>query len=187
MRNFLTIVFLCLSFASFSQELNCNVVVDAQQTGDENLPIFKTLEKQLTEFVNNTKWTERVFNPQERINCSMILNITDYSGEIFQGSIQVQSSRPVYGSSYSTPIYNFNDKDLTFKYLEFQNLIFNSNQFESNLVSVIAFHAYMILGLDADSFSENGGDVYFNEAQAIVNYSQQENYKGRRKTSGPKK
>tara|TARA_R110002167_G_scaffold78883_12_gene218001 strand:+ start:3344 stop:4231 length:888 start_codon:yes stop_codon:yes gene_type:complete len=178
MRNFLTIVFLSLSFASFSQELNCNVVVDAQQTGDENLPIFKTLEKQLTEFVNNTKWTERVFNPQERINCSMILNITDYSGEIFQGSIQVQSSRPVYGSSYSTPVYNFNDKDLTFKYLEFQNLIFNSNQFESNLVSVIAFHAYMILGLDADSFSENGGDVYFNEAQAIVNYSQQENYKG---------
>ena len=78
MRNFLTIVFLCLSFASFSQELNCNVVVDAQQTGDENLPIFKTLEKQLTEFVNNTKWTNKTFAPQERINCSMVISINSY-------------------------------------------------------------------------------------------------------------
>jgi hypothetical protein len=178
MRNILFILFLSLGFSSFSQELNCSVVVNAQQTGSENLTIFKTLEKQLTEFVNNTKWTNRTFAPQERINCSMVIIITNYSGEAFQGTIQVQSSRPVYGSSYSTPLYNINDKDFTFRYLEFQNLIFNPTQFESNLVSAIAFHVYMVLALDADSFSKNGGDVYLKQAQAIVNYSQQENYKG---------
>jgi hypothetical protein len=90
----------------------------------------------------------------------------------------VQSTRPVYGSSYSTPIYNVNDKDFSFRYLEFQNLIFNPNQFESNLVSVMAFHVYMILALDAESFAKGGGDPYFKQAQTIVNYSQQENYKG---------
>ena len=178
MRNIFFILFLSLSLTSFSQELNCSIVVNAQQTGSGNLTIFKTLEKQLTEFVNNTKWTNRVFSPQERINCSMVISITNYSGEAFQGTIQVQSTRPVFGSSYSTPIYNFNDKDFTFRYLEFQNIIFNPTQFESNLVSAIAFHVYMVLALDADTFSKNGGDVYLKQAQTIVNYSQQENYKG---------
>lgn len=178
MRNILFILFLFVGFFGFSQELNCNVVVNAQQTGDENLPIFKTLQKQLTEFVNNTKWTNKTFLPQERINCSMVININDYSGEVFQGTIQVQSSRPVYGSSYSTPLYNFNDKDFTFRYLEFQNLNFSPTQFESNLISVLAFHVYMILALDADSFAKNGGDAYYKQAQIIANYSQQQNYKG---------
>lgn len=178
MRNSLIILFFCFGIIGFSQELNCTVVVNAQQTGDENLPIFKTLQKQLTEFVNNTKWTNKTFSSQERVDCSMIINVVGYSGEAFQASLQVQSSRPVYGSSFTTPIYNFNDKDFNFRYLEFQNLIFNPTQYESNLVSVMAFHVYMILGLDADSFSENGGDVYFKQAQTIANYSQQENFKG---------
>ncbi|MCL6295964.1 DUF4835 family protein [Jejuia spongiicola] len=178
MRNIILILLVCFSFKGFSQELNCSVVVNALQTGNENLQIFKTLEKQLNEFVNNTKWTNKTFTNQERINCSMVISITDFSGEAFQGTLQVQSSRPVFGSSYSTPIYSFNDKDFTFRYLEFQNLIFNPNQFESNLVSVLAFHIYMILALDADSFSEKGGDSYYQQAQIITNYSQQENFKG---------
>ncbi|MBJ6369020.1 type IX secretion system protein PorD [Snuella sedimenti] len=178
MRSILVIVILCLGILGNSQELNCNVVVNARQTGNENLSIFKTLEKQLTEFVNNTKWTNQAFGVQERIDCSMVITITDYSGEAFQGSIQVQSSRPVFGSSFTTPVYNFNDRDFTFRYLEFQNLIFNPTQYESNLVSVLAFHVYMILGLDADTFSKNGGAPYYKIAQTITNYSQQENYKG---------
>jgi len=178
MRNILFLLFFSLGLVSFSQELNCSIVVNAQQTGNENQTIFKTLEKQLTEFVNNTKWTNKTFASQERINCSMVISVNSYSGETFQGTIQMQSSRPVYGSSYSTPLYNINDKDFTFRYLEFQNIIFNPTQFESNLVSVIAFHVYMALALDADSFSKNAGDVYLKQAQTIVNYSQQENYKG---------
>ncbi|MFV0564527.1 MAG: DUF4835 family protein [Flavobacteriaceae bacterium] len=179
MRNSITAVFFCLSvFFGFSQELNCKVLVNATQTGNENLSIFKTLEKQLTEFVNNTKWTNRVFAPQERIDCSMVITVSKYNNEFFEATLQVQSSRPVYGSSYSTPVYNFNDKDFGFRYLEYQNLVFSPNQYESNLISVLAFHVYMILGLDADTFAENGGDAYFKQAQTIVNYSQQENYAG---------
>ena len=179
MRNIIFILFVCFTtFLGFSQELNCNVVINARQTGNENLQIFKTLESQLTEFVNNTTWTNRTFSAQERINCSMNITITDYSGESFQGTIQVQSSRPVFGSSYTTPIYNFNDRDFSFRYLEFQNIIFNANQYESNLVSVIAFHVYMILALDADSFTKSGGETYFKQAQTIANYSRQENYRG---------
>ena len=178
MRNILVLLIFCLTINGFSQELNCNVVVNAQQTGNENFPIFKTLEKQLKEFVNNTKWTNKTFKAQERIDCNMVINVLNYSGEAFEASIQIQSSRPVFGSSFSTPIYNFNYKDFNFRYLEFQNLIFNSTQFESNLVSVLAFHIYMVLALDADSYSEKGGDEYYKQAQTIVNYSQQGNFKG---------
>lgn len=178
MRNILVVLLLVLSSTGISQELNCKVIVNAQQTGNENFPIFKTLEKQLTEFVNKTKWTNQKFAPQERVDCSMFINIVEYSGESFSATLQVQSSRPTYGSSYSSPIYNFNDKDFNFGYLEFQNLIFNPTQYESNLVSVLAFHVYMVLGLDADSFAEKGGDPYFKQAQIITNYSQQSNSAG---------
>ena len=178
MRNILILLLFCFSTLGFSQELNCNVVVNAQLTGNENLQVFKTLENQLSEFVTKTKWTNKTVAPQERIDCNIVINITEYSGENYAASIQVQSSRPVFGSSYTTPIYNVNDRDFSFQYLEFQNLIYNENQYESNLVSVLAFHIYMVLGLDADSFAENSGDTYFKQAQRIVNFSQQENYKG---------
>ena len=178
MRNILILLLFICSTIGFSQELNCNVVVNAQLTGNENLQVFKTLENQLTEFVTKTKWTNKTVTPQERIDCNIVINITEYSGENYSASIQVQSSRPVFGSSYTTPIYNINDRDFSFQYLEFQNLIYNENQYESNLISVLAFHIYMVLGLDADSFAQNGGDTYFKQAQRIVNFSQQENYKG---------
>lgn len=178
MRNLLIILSLIFGLSSFSQELNCELVVNARQTGDENLPVFKTLERQLKEFINNTKWTNRTYAPQERINCSMVLNITDYNSDVFVASLQIQSSRPVFNSTYTTPVYNFNDSDVTFRYIEFQDLIFNKNQFQSNLVSVFAFHIYMVLGLDAETFSVNGGEEYFKQAETIVNYSQQENFKG---------
>jgi len=185
MRSFILSLFLLIaSGIMFSQELNCNLVVNARLTGNENQQVFKTLENQLTEFINNTKWTDKTFSPQERINCSMTITINNYSGEAFQGSIQVQSSRPVYGSSYTTPLYNFNDNDFTFQYLEFQNLLYSPTQYQSNLVSVLAFHVYMILALDADSFSNNGGQIYYKQAQTILNYSQQENFKGWRLEDG---
>jgi hypothetical protein len=178
MRNFLLIFFLSIGFYSFSQELNCEVVVNAQQTGNENLPVFKTLEKQLKEFINNTKWTNKTFTPQERINCSMVINVSAYNNDSFIASLQVQSSRPVFNSTYVTPVYNYNDGDFSFRYVEYQDLIFNKNQFVSNLVSVIAYHVYMILGIDADTFAQKGGEEYYKQAEIILNYSQQENFKG---------
>ena len=109
MRNIFVLLFIFFNIAAFSQELNCEVIVNAQQTGDENLPVFKTLGKQLTEFVNKTKWTNKEYAPQERISCSMVINITNYNNDAFVGTLQVQSSRPVFNSSYVTPVYNFND------------------------------------------------------------------------------
>lgn len=178
MRNLLYILLILVSTISVAQELNCNVIVNAQQTGNENVQVFKTLERQLTEFVNNTQWTNKSFKNQERIDCGMVITINNYNTDIFEASIQIQSSRPVYGSVYGTPIYNFNDEDFNFQYLEFQNFVYNENQFESNLVSVIAFHIYVMLGLDADSFAPKGGEEYFKQAQTILNYSQQENTRG---------
>lgn len=178
MRNILVLItFLFTSFA-FSQELNCTVNVVAQQTGNENNVVFKTLEKQLSEFINNTKWTDKSFGQQERINCSMVINVSGYDNDRFSASIQVSSTRPVFNSTYSSPIYNFNDKKFNFQYLEFQNLVYNPQQFESNLISVLTFHVYMILAMDADSFKLNGGDDYFKQAQTIANYSQQLNGQG---------
>ncbi|WP_456437646.1 type IX secretion system protein PorD [Psychroserpens sp.] len=178
MRKFIYLLIVIFSIQSFSQELNCEVVVNAQLTGNENVQVFKTLERQLKEFINNTTWTNKTFKSQERITCSMVINITDYNSDNFEGSIQVQSARPVYGSSYSTPVYNYNDKDFHFRYLEFQNMVYNETQYESNLISVLAFHVYMILGMDADTFSLKGGAEYYTQAQVISNYSQQGSYKG---------
>lgn len=176
-NKFLFIVFL-FSFCLNSQELNCNIIVNAQQTGNENVQVFKTLEKQLNEFVNNTRWSSKIFEIQERIECSMVINIQNYQSDAFQASIQIQSARPVYDSFYSSTVYNFNDKDFNFNYLEYQNLNFNTTQFESNLVSVIAFHVHMILGMDADTYELNGGSSYYKQARDIVNYSQQSGFKG---------
>ena len=178
MRKFLTYFILFFSSFVFAQDLNCNVVVIAQQTGNENVQVFKTLEKQLKELVNNTRWTKRPFELQERIDCSMIINIQNYDSDTFQASIQVQSARPIYNSTYASTVYNFNDKDFNFKYLEYQNLNFSPTQFESNLISVIAFHVYMILGVDADTFELHGGDQYYEQARDIANYSQQVNVPG---------
>lgn len=178
MRKFLLLLFIINFVQVHSQELNCTVVVDAQRTGNQNVQIFNALEKQLTEFINNTKWTNKTYKQQEKINCNMVINVQNYNSNIFTATLQVQASRPVFNSAYTTPIYNFNDRDFSFEYLEFQNLVFNPNQFESNLISVITFHIYMILGIDADTFTNNGGDIYFSQAQTIAAYSQQSNARG---------
>ena len=178
MRNLFVLLVSLFSTVVFSQELNCSVNVIAQQTGNQNNVVFKTLEKQLNEFINNTKWTGKAFGSQERINCSMVLNVSDYDNDRFKASIQVSSSRPIYNSTYSSPVYNYNDKEFNFQYLEFQNMVYNPIQFESNLISVLSFHVFMILGMDGDSFAPNGGSAYFKQAQVIANYSQQLNGQG---------
>jgi len=184
MRSYFLLFFLFISAIGISQELNCTVTVVAQQTGNDNNQVFKTLERQLTELINNKQWTDKKFKIQERINCSMVINVQSNDNDAFSATLQVQTSRPVFGSTYSTPVYTFNDKDFRFRYLEFQNLVFNPNQFESNLISVLSFHVYMILGMDADTFKPNGGDEYYRQAQTIANYSAQGNFSGWRLEDG---
>ena len=167
-----------LSNIFVSQELNCEVVVEARQTGNENLQVFKTLQTQLTEFINSTSWTNKVVRQNEKIDCTMFINISSYENDVFQGTLQIQSSRPIFNSSYNSPTYNFNDRNFTFNYQEFQNFTFNENQFENNLVSVIAFHIYVILGIDADTFKLNSGTSFFEQAQKILDFSQQKGFRG---------
>ncbi|WP_324719462.1 DUF4835 family protein [Salinimicrobium sp. HB62] len=183
-KTLLLILMLGFNLSLAAQELNCQVVVNSEQTGQANNSVFKTLQNSLTEFVNQTRWTNREFLPQERINCSIFININSFDGNSFGGTIQIQSSRPVFGSTMVTPVLNFNDEQFAFEYTEYQPLEFSPNQFNSNLVSVISFYVYTILGLDADTFSEQGGTSYYQTANQIVGTAQQSSYSGWKGTDG---
>ncbi|MBA9074143.1 hypothetical protein GGR22_002310 [Flavobacterium gossypii] len=180
------ILFLLLLVAGSvqAQELNCTVKINFDRITNANTQIFKTLERSLTEFVNKTRWTNQTFGENERIESTMFINVSAYSSDQFSASIQVQSSRPAFNSTYSSPIFNFNDKDFNFRYVEFENLIFNPNSYDSNLVSVIAFYSYIIMGLDADSFSPKGGTPYFELAQNVAILAQQGGSKGWNQSDG---
>lgn len=178
MRFLVIVMFIAMSTVSMAQELNAVVVINAEQTAKADLQVFKTLERALTEFMNNTKWTERTYKQQERIDCTFNLIVNRLEGTNFQASLQVGASRPVYNSNYNTPTFNFNDRQVNFEYTEFEPLIFNPVEFDSNLVSIMAFYAYTIIGMDASSFKLNDGDKYFQEAKQIVTTAQPSNNPG---------
>lgn len=171
--------FLVLSFGFVQgQQLNCTVTVNAQKMGNPNQQVYKTLETSLNEFVNKTDWTTQNYKQQEKINCSMYITLMSNSSDQFTATIQVQSSRPVFDSSYETPVLNINDKDFSFTYTEFENLVFNANSFQSNLVSIISFYSYVIIGMDRDTFEFKSGDPSYQTAQTIATVAQQSSYKG---------
>lgn len=184
MRRFSILVLGFLSFVVHAQEFNATVTIDAEQSGQPNNQVFRTLSDQLTDFLNNTKWTNKEFKNQERIDCNFTLIIQSFESTSFSGNLQVQSSRTVFNSTYDSPIYNYNDRQFSFEYSEFQPLVFNINTFDSNLVSVLAYHIYTMLGLDAATFKQNGGDEYFAIAKQIVNTAASSNFPGWRATDG---
>jgi len=175
--------FLLICFFSFSskigkaQELNARVSVLSNRVGnnvDKNT--FQTLETALNNFVNNTKWTTDNFNTNEKIDCSFLLNLQSTGdANVYKASLTIQSARPVFNSSYLSPVINYQDNDVTFKYIQFQQLDFNDSRVSgtdalaSNLTAVFAYWIDMILGFDYDSFSLKGGNIYFQKAQNIVN------------------
>lgn len=174
MHKYIVVLFFLITSLTNAQELNATVEFNTSQVAATNQQIFKTLKKSLTEFINNTKWTDQSFKQNEKISCSFFFNISSFDNvNKFEGSLQVQASRPVYNSTYSTSILNVNDKDVKFEYNEFQTLTFNPNSFDSNLLSVVAFYANMIVGLDADSFQLEGGTKAYENALNIVNQAQQ--------------
>lgn len=176
-------VFFSISIG-MAQEINCEVVVSAEQTGQSNLPVFKTLQKSLSEFINQTTWTGTTYQNHERINCSIFINIVSFENEAFTGTIQVQSSRPVFGSSMISPVFNFNDEQFTFTYREYEPLNYSQNSYTSNLVSVVSYYVFTMLGLDADTFEQEGGTKFYEEANRIVTTAQQGNYVGWRGADG---
>ncbi len=180
MKKYLFIIlFLSLYLFSNAQELQCSVSVVSPSVQGTNKQVYETMQTAIMEFVNGQIWTDNVFSPEERIECSILINIKEVvSANEFSGTIQIQARRPVYNSSYRSMLFNFLDQEFTFKYEEFEPLVFNPNSIESNLVGVISYYAYVILGLDYDSFSKNGGTKYMEMAEKIVNMSQNTRYSG---------
>ena len=172
-------------FSSEAQELNCTVHINSSEIGVSNKQVFTTLENAIREFMNNTKWTNIPMRNHEKIQCSLTINILDVPDpNVYKGNLQLQVSRPVYNSTYKTPILSYNDKDVTFNYQEYEPLIYNPNSFDSNLVSILTYYVYTILGFHADTFAFKGGENYFKEAQNVVNQAQQGGAKGWNKIDG---
>ncbi len=162
-----------------AQELRCNVQVITNQIQGTNKQKFTTLQRAIYEFMNGRSWTDHVFNSQERIEANIMINLTDeISSDEFRGTIQIQSRRPVFNSSYNTVLFNYMDNNLHFRYTEHETLEFSENQHLSNLTSILAFYAYIIIGLDYDSFSINGGTEFFQKAEAIVTNAQNASERG---------
>lgn len=168
-------IFLLFSISQLqAQELNCVVKVDDQraQTSDRN--VFRDMEQSFARFLNNRKWTNDEYTPQERIQCNLSITIESMPAVgVFQATVQVQSVRPVYNTNYSSLMLNFADRDWQFQYIESTPLDFGDNVFTSNLTSMLAFYAYIIIGIDNDSFAEFGGEEQFKKALDIVNLAQQ--------------
>lgn len=169
----LFILLLLVSFRSWSQELNCNVQISAQRIQGSNRQVFETMQRDIYEFMNNTVWTNHVFSYAERIDCNILITINDQiSSDEFNGTIQVQLRRPVFNTTYNSTMLNFIDNSFRFRYVEFQPLEFDPGSHRSNLVSVLAYYAYIIIGVDYDSFSPLGGTEFFQVAEKIVNNAQ---------------
>ncbi len=178
--------FLLLLFVGVvqAQQLNCSVQINSDKVATTNNQIFKNLKTSVTDFVNKTDWTGDEYKSNEKIECSMVIIVNTYESNQFSATIQVQSTRPVFNSTYASPVFNFNDKDFSFRYVEFENLQFNPSNFDSNLVSVLAYYSYMILGFDADTYSLMGGNKHYEVAQQIQSVAQQSGYKGWSQSDG---
>lgn len=181
MKKTVTLLFLIFfSQLSFSQELLANVQVNAQQLGGSNTQVYTTLEKNLRDFINNTSWTGKKLQNFEKIKCNFAIVINERAGSSrFSANLIVQAVRPVFNTTYESPLININDTDFSFDYTENENLVFNERQFSGkNLIDVISFYVYTILGYDADSFTVLGGQQWFEKAQKISNNAQNQSFGG---------
>ena len=169
MKYYTLSLLLLVSVVSYSQELNCNVQVSAQRIQGSNRQVFESMQRDIYEFMNNTVWTNNVYSYAERIDCNILINLTDQlTSDEFRGTIQIQLSRPVFNTTYNTTMLNFMDNNFQFKYVEFAPLEFDPNTHRSNLVSVLVYYAYVVLGFDYDSFSFEGGTQFFQLAEKVV-------------------
>lgn len=182
---YIVIILLLLSFEMQGQELNAKLSINTQRLPTPNRELFSSLESNLVRLLNDQKWTNTTFSQNERINCNITITVNEMAAEnSFKGEIQVTSSRPVYNSTYVTPLFNFRDTQFEFTYMQGESLDFNSMTLENNIVAVIAFYANIIIGLDFDSFSPNGGKPYFAKAMELANMAQSLNTKGWEPFSG---
>ncbi len=179
MHKIILLIFLGLPFSTLAQELNCAVSINATQIQTSDAGIFKDMENAIEQFMNGRKWTNDTYKTHEKIVCNFLITITKMPAiGSFSASVQVQSARPVYNSTCTSLLFNFADREWEFEYIESMPLEYNDNTFTSNLTSMLAYYAYLMIGLDYDSFSELGGTPYFQRALAVVNNAQQSNLPG---------
>lgn len=176
----LSFILMSLNSSLIAQEIQANVQINHQQIGGSNTQVFRTLERNLRDFINNTSWTGKKLQNFEKIKSNFAIIITERPTQnTFKGSIVVQASRPVFNTQYETPLININDSHFSFEYIENENLIFNERVFSGkNLTDVISFYVYTILGYDADSFQQRGGNIWFEKAQKIAQNAQSHSFEG---------
>lgn len=181
------IIFLFFAQFASAQELLANVNINTQQLPGSNLQAYKVLERDVRDFINKTSWTGKTLENFEKIKCNFSMIITGRDGNRFNGSIVIQSVRPVFNSTYESPILNINDTKMSFEYVENENLIFNERQFSGkNLTDIISFYVYLILGYDADTFQPNGGQQHFAKALLISQNAQNRGFDGWSQIDGPR-
>lgn len=174
MRKLFFIILICVVTPTVAQELNCTISINATQIQTSDRGIFKDMKNSLEQFMNGRKWTNDSYRSHEKINCNFLITITKMpSIGSFSASVQVRSSRPVFNTNYPSLIFNFADRDWDFEYIESLPLEYNDNTFTTNLTSMLAVYAYLIIGIDYDSFGELSGTPYFQKALNVVNNAQQ--------------
>ncbi|MFL2638916.1 MAG: DUF4835 family protein [Flavobacteriaceae bacterium] len=170
---------LCITFFLFyglnllSQDVNANVIVNSNQINQTNKSVFKNFEKSIKSLVSSRSWSNNTLSNNEKLNINILINVISYSNNFFTANFEFQSLRPVLNSTYQTPVFNFVDNNVEFKFEEFETLYFIENQFNSEIVSLISFYINIILGMDNDSFIKNSGNKYYNKAQEILNLANQ--------------
>ncbi len=155
-----------------AQELNCKVEINSDKVANVSKDVFNTLQEAMNDYMNSTRWGNAQFMANERIECRLFFTISEYENDIMKGDLQIQSSRPVYNSSYTTTLINFKDTKIEFEYVENQPLVFSETTMESNLTAILNFYAYFILAMDFDSFRLNGGDYYWDRMNNVVMMAQ---------------
>lgn len=179
MKNLSLILITIISFNfSFSQEINGNIIINSESVNQTNNSVFINLENSISNFINNSVWSNENYSELEKINLNILFSIISYSNNNYVVNIEFQASRPVLNSSYSTPIFTFLEKNFQFEHIEYEPIVFNENQFDSKLSSLLAFYLNIIIGLDRDSYILNSGNNFYNVSKTILNYTNQNNIPG---------
>lgn len=169
-------LFIAVSLATatpmVAQELNCTVELNTDQIEGTNTQVFETLKSAINDYMNTTVFTTAQFSANEKIECRLYFTIKEYSDDTFTGDLQVQSSRPVYNSSYTTTLINFKDSKIDFTYRENEPLVYSINSMESQITAILNYYAFLILAVDFDSFAPRGGEEYFERLKQIVQMAQ---------------
>ena len=179
MKNISLILITILSFNFlFSQEINGNIIINSESVNQTNNSVFINLENSISNFINNSVWSNENYSELEKINLNILFSIISYSNNNYVVNIEFQASRPVLNSSYSTPVFTFLEKNFQFEHIEFEPIIYKDNQFESKLSSLLAFYVNIIIGLDHNSYILNSGNNFYNVSKNILNYTNQNNIPG---------